>query len=366
VERRIIEFNPLRVNVDLQEDFSLNHALSLYLIDTIKLLDSNLETYSLDILTLAESIVENPDLILRKQLDQVKQKKLEELKREGVEYDDRILELEKLEYPKPNREFIYNTFNAFSAAHPWIGTENIRPKSIAREMYETFTSFAEYVRDYGLQRAEGILLRYLSEVYKVLVQTVPDAFKTDELEEVIVYLGSMVRQIDSSLLDEWERLKDPTKALQVEGPEGKDENEGVFLESQDITRNRKKFNIMVRNDVFRVVRALSKKDYESVLMALEDLTDEQGENWTIEKLESRLNQYFQEEHLSISTDPKARSPRFTVIQQVEKSEDLSILQTLVDPDGHNDWYIEVIVHFPQSRELQRPVMQLKKIAPIGQ
>ena len=127
-----------------------------------------------------------------------------------MEYDERMEELEKLEYPKPNREFIYSTFNAFADKHPWVGQENIRPKSIAREMFENFRSFADYIRDYELQRAEGLLLRHLNSVYKVLAQTVPDAAKTDAVREMELYLGTMIRQVDSSLLDEWEKMRDPS------------------------------------------------------------------------------------------------------------------------------------------------------------
>src|SRR6185503_20941378 len=113
----------------------------------------------------------------------------------------------KLEYPKPRREFIYSTFNAFADRHPWVGQENIRPKSIAREMFEQFRSFADYVRDYELQRAEGVLLRHLNNVYKVLSQTVPDGAKTELLRELELFLGAMIRQVDSSLLEEWEKMQ---------------------------------------------------------------------------------------------------------------------------------------------------------------
>ena len=132
-----------------------------------------------------------------------------EMKMEGIEYDKRMEELEKLEYPKPNREFIYSTFNAFADRHPWVGQENIRPKSIAREMFESFRSFSDYIRDYELQRAEGVLLRHLNSVFKVLAQTVPDTAKNDEVREMELYLGTMIRQVDSSLLDEWEKMRDP-------------------------------------------------------------------------------------------------------------------------------------------------------------
>ncbi len=131
------------------------------------------ETYALDLLTLVESILENPELILRRQLDKLKDRKVAEMKAEGVDYDQRMEELEKLEYPKPLRDFVYGTFNAFADRHPWVGEENIRPKSIAREMFEGFRSFSDYVQEYDLERAEGLLLRHLNSVYKVLSQTVP-------------------------------------------------------------------------------------------------------------------------------------------------------------------------------------------------
>src|SRR5205814_5822707 len=195
IDRKIVEFIPktedgsyLRVNVELQDDFSMDQVLSLYLLDTIPLMDPQAPDYALVLLTLVESILENPEIILRKQLDKVKTRKMAEMKMEGLEYNERMEELEKLEYPKPNREFVYSTFNAFADKHPWVGQENIRPKSIAREMFESFRSFSNYIRDYDLQRAEGLLLRHLSRVDKVLTQTVPDSAKNDTVREIELYL----------------------------------------------------------------------------------------------------------------------------------------------------------------------------------
>jgi hypothetical protein len=184
----------VRVNVELQDDFSMNQQLSLYLLEAIPLLDPESETHALDLLTLVESILENPELILRKQLDKVKGLAVAEMKAQGVDYDERMEKLEKLEYPKPMRDFIYGTFNAFAERHPWVGEENIRPKSIAREMFEGFRSFSDYVQEYDLERAEGLLLRHLSSVYKVLVQTVPDGAKTDAVREIELYLAGAARR----------------------------------------------------------------------------------------------------------------------------------------------------------------------------
>src|SRR4051794_26336124 len=175
--------------------------------------------YGLVVLTLVESILEDPDVILRRQLNKVKGQAVAEMKMQGLDYNQRMEELEKLEYPKPNRDFIYSTFNAFAERHPWVGEENIRPKSIAREMFEEFRTFADYIKLYELQRAEGLLLRHLSSVYKVLAQTVPDAVKNDALREMEFYLAAMLRQIDSSLLEAWEKMRDGNYQARAESAE---------------------------------------------------------------------------------------------------------------------------------------------------
>ena len=108
VERKIIEFTgnqdpnsaKVRVNVDLQDDFSMDQTLSLYLLETIPLVDPQAPDYALVLLTLVESILEDPDIILRKQLDKVKSQKMAEMKMAGIEYEERMEELEKLEYPQ--------------------------------------------------------------------------------------------------------------------------------------------------------------------------------------------------------------------------------------------------------------------------
>ncbi len=174
VQGRVVE-----VSAELQRDFSLNQTLSLYLLDTLPLLERDSPTYARDVLTLVESILENPEAVLRKQLDRVKDERMAQMKAEGMEYEQRMAELETLEWPKPCRDFIYETFNAFSDKHPWVGSENIRPKSVAREMYETLATFSEYVRELGLERSEGVLLRYLADAYRTLEQTVPPAFRTE-------------------------------------------------------------------------------------------------------------------------------------------------------------------------------------------
>ena len=363
LDRKIVEFvdpndgssrHGIRVNVNLQEDFSIYHTLALYLIDTVKLVDPHRETYALDILTLAESIVENPEVILRRQLDKLKGEKIYQLKMEGVEYDERMAELEKLEYPKPNRDFIYDTFNDFSAKHPWVGQENIRPKSIVRDMYEQFMSFGEYVQEYELQRSEGLLLRYLAEVYKVLVQTVPATCKDEEMETIIDYVGAIVRVVDSTLLDEWEKLKNPDRrAAELTAEEGR-------LDTYDITKNKREFTVAIRNEVFQYVKALERQRLEWIVGNLKEFKSEQAV--TLDVLKAGLATY-RLDHQGPLTDRRARDPKLLTI--TPDGNVTHVRQTLLDVEEHNDWTFDFDVDIEASRASGRPVLTLLALQPVA-
>jgi hypothetical protein len=367
----------LRVNVELQDDFSMDQTLSLYLIETIPLLNPEAPDYALDLITLVESILENPDIVLRKQLDRVKDQKMAEMKMEGIEYDQRMEELEKLEYPKPRREFIYDTFNAFADKHPWVGQENIRPKSIVREMFEQFRSFADYIKDYELQRAEGVLLRHLNSTFKVLAQTVPDAAKTDVVREMEVYLATMIRQVDSSLLDEWEKMRDPNyqraETKEVRPP-------GAEEAARDITRDTKAFTAAIRNRIFTFLRGVVNQDYEGALAGLVETRSAEGgvrnedqsllasaptvEEWTAERLRQAIDTYHAG-HQRICLDPNARNVRHTYVLPSEDKKNWRVQQVLVDPEEHNDWIVEFEVDLAGSREAEEPVVQLTRVGAIA-
>jgi superfamily II RNA helicase len=362
VERKIIEFIPktaggarLRVHADLQEDFSMDQALSLYLLDTIPLMDPQAPDYALVLLTLVESILEDPDIILRRQLDKLKDRKMAEMKMEGLDFDKRMEELEKLEYPKPNRDFIYSTFNAFADKHPWVGQENIRPKSIAREMFESFRSFSDYIRDYDLQRAEGLLLRHLSRVHKVLTQTVPDAAKNDAVREMELYLGVLIRQVDSSLLDEWEKMRDPNYQ-RVES----NESPPPGAAEPDITRDTKAFTAMIRNRVFTFLRGLVIGEFEQALAALASPDQPDGQPWTASRLREALEAYYAE-HKAICLNPNARNLRHTYVIPSQDHKLWRVQQMLVDPDEANDWVAEFEVDLEQSRNANDPALRLRRI-----
>jgi superfamily II RNA helicase len=377
VERGIIEIlerphpNPLpggegarklRVNIDLPENFSMDQELSLYLLETIPLLDPEAPNYALDLITLVESILEDPDVVLRKQLDRVKDQKMTEMKMAGVEYQERMDELEKLEYPKPNREFVYSTFNAFADRHPWVGQENIRPKSIVREMFEQFRSFQDYIKDYQLQRAEGVLLRHLSRAYKVLSQTVPDSAKNDTVREIEEYLRAMIRQIDSSLMEEWERMRDPNYVPLAEQKEVRPP--GAEEAARDITRDTKAFTAAIRTRIFGFLRGVVNGDYEQALSQLSSLEKPDGGTWAAEQLAKQIDAYYAE-HQYIRLDPEARNARHTHVLPSDDKLNWVVQQVLIDPDEHNDWVAEFTVDLIASRASKEPVIRLLAIRPVG-
>lgn len=366
VERRIVEFIPrteagakVRVNVALPEDFSMDQVLSLYLIETLPLLDREAPDYALDVITLIESILEDPDLILRRQLDKLKGEKIAEWKASGMEYNERMEELEKLEHPKPKREFVYETFNAFSERHPWVGQENVRPKSIAREMFEAYRSFSDYIKIYELQRAEGLLLRHLMGVWKVLRSTVPPEAKTEPVQEMEEYLGTMLRQVDSSLLEEWERMKNPSfvpaaAAAEVRPP-------GAEEAAKDITRDEKAFLAAIRARVFIVLRSVANDAFDEALAGLSSPARPDGTAWTGDALAAAVDPFY-DDHQRLCLDPEARNQRHTYVVKAERS--WTVEQVWVDPEAKNDWSASFHVDLEASRAAREPVLTLVRVGPV--
>jgi superfamily II RNA helicase len=332
----------------LQRDFSVFHTLALYLLDTLPKIPADRETYALDVLSMVESILENPDVVLWKQLDRAKGLAVAEMKAKGMEYDERMAELEKVEYPKPNRDFVYATFNEFAAKHPWVGTENIRPKSIAREMVEKFMTFGDYVREYELQRSEGLLLRYLSETYKTLVQTVPEAYRDEALLDVIAFLRATVRGVDSSLIDEWERLRD---AAYLPAPTA---DPRAALGPPPVWADPRAFAARIRNELHALLVALARKDWEAALAALAP-----GSDWTAPRLEAELAPYFAA-HPRIDTTPAARRPDNTFVKETAPRT-WQAIQRIVDEAGEVDWMIECALELAGPFDPDRPLLTLVRI-----
>lgn len=334
----------LVVHADLQLDFSLNQALSLFVVETMRELDPSAPDYALDVLSLVEAVCEDPSVVLMKQLDKLKSAKMAEMKADGVEYEERIAELERMENPKPKKDFIYERFNIFREKEPWVGTQNVRPKSIAREMNESVFSFSEYVRELELQRAEGVLLRYLSEVYRALVQTVPTWAKTDDVRDVEEYLRLIVQGTDSSLLDEWERLRNPERVIAAVPMPAKEE-------PFDLTKDRRAFTVLVRNECFRLVRAIARGEYEAASELLDGTP-------AAPALQLATRPYF-EAHPYLRTDADARSPART---RIEEDGDLwRVEQVLVDDDDDCDFALLLTVDLAKCREAGRVVLAFDRL-----
>jgi len=325
---------PVKVtlNVDLQEDFSLNQALGIYLLDAIPLLESEAPDYTLNLISLIEAILENPMAVLIKQEDAIKTEMMAQMKRDGVEYEERIERLEEVSWPKPGADFIYSTFNTFIERHKWVGEDGIKPKCIVREMLESYSSFDDYVRTYKLERSEGVLLRHISEVYKVLAQTVPLSARTEEVEEAELFLLEVLRGVDTSLIDEWEKMRDPDIG-EGSGDETAKEVKHPF------TRDRKSLLRLVRHQIFEQMKQIERRDFSSA-----------------KEFEGELETYFAD-HASVRLDPEARNLRWTLVEDGEPGE-LLIEQVLIDPEEKNDWSLHFVVDLPASDEAEEVVMQL--------
>jgi hypothetical protein len=351
----------LRVNVELQQDFSLHQTLSLYLLDTLPRLNRESPDYPFDVLTLCEAIVEDPEQILRRQVDRLKTEKMAEMKAAGIEYEERIAKLDEVEHPKPLREFLYETFNAFAAVHPWVEGENVRPKSIAREMFERYLSFGDYIRDYGLERVEGLLLRHLSQVWKVLAQTVPDSAKTEEVAEMEAYFRELIRGVDASLLEEWERLKNPewiAAAVDADKP--------ARPASYDVTRDATTFRRLVRAEIYLLLQGAARWDAAGGQAGA--LAAGEGEKES-ERAYRMFEKYF-EERGRFRLDPEGRAAKHTHFAKaagegLAATGELEIAQVLVDANEQNDWEAVFVVSLTESRTEDRAVVRLVAVRPVG-
>ncbi len=340
----------VRVHTDLQEDFSLNHALSLYAVSVVESLDREDRDYSLVVLTVVESILEDPGVLLLRQVDTLKTRKMAELKHAGVGYEERLTELEKVTYPKPDEEMLLGTYEVFTQAHPWVLGHHLRPKSIARDMYELGLSFRAYVKEYGLARAEGVLLRYLSEVYRALSHTIPETARTPEVSDIIEWLEVELKRIDSSLLDEWNRLSDPERFLSA--PSAQPE-QGI-----DITRDKRAFTVLIRNAVWRVVCTLSRRDFAQAEEILISLGTPRGAALAA-TLEAQLESYFAE-YSEIRTDPRARSPAYLEVTEGQKT--WQVRQILVDPEEDLAWSLLFEVDLTACKDADRLVLRFLDIS----
>jgi len=335
----------VRLTVDLQEDFALNQPLSPLALAAIQLLDRSSPDYPLDVLSVVESTLDDPRQVLSAQLFKARGEAVAAMKAGGIEYEERMELLEAVTYPQPQADLLEAAYNIYKQGHPWVADHELSPKSVARDMYERAMTFAEYISFYGLARSEGLVLRYLADAYKAMRQTVPEEARTEELGDLIEWLGELVRQIDSSLIDEWERLRNPVEEvahLAADRPPA-------------VTGNKRAFRVLVRNALFRRVELAALRRWEE-LGALDEDAGFDADAWA-----AALAPYF-DLHDEIGTGADARGPALLILD--EQPGIWTARQIFDDPAGDHDWGYSATVDLAASDEAGVAVITVTSIGQL--
>ena len=322
-------------------------------------LDAHSETYTLDVVSIVEAVLEAPRQILMAQQFAARGEAVQEMKADGIEYEERMALLDAITWPKPLADLLEGLYEAYRQSHPWLREDALGPKSILRQMWEQAMGFTDFVSRYQLARSEGLVLRYLSDAYRTLRQTVPEAHRTPELEDLIEWLGETIRQTDSSLLDEWEALADPAHAdshvTQHQAP----------APPRPLSRQGRAFEVMIRNAMWARVALVARDDLDGLMRLERAAADHVEPARTVVMSRSTWDaaiEAYYAEHDVVLTDAEARGPSLLCIgAEVEglaagcpDDADAVLIrevrQTIHDPEGHHDWVIDAVVDCAASDE----------------
>lgn len=357
----------IHLTVDLQPNFALNQPLSPFALAAIELLEPEDDRaapaspsapdadaaesvqrsvgtghYALDVVSVIEATLDDPRPILAQQQFRARGEAVAAMKQDGIEYEERMAALEEVEWPQPLAELLAQSFEVFASSQPWVRDFELSPKSVVRDMFERALSFGELVSLYQLARSEGLVLRYLSDAYRAIRQTVPSEAQTPDLLDLIAWLGELVRQVDSSLVDEWEALinpsEDPTAPVVPPAP-------------PSVLDNRRAFSVLVRNELFRRVQ-LAALQRDDELVALDPDVD-----WP-----AALDAYF-EDHDTIGTGGAARSARLVTVDETDAAATglWRVEQTIDDPAGDHDWRIRGVIDLAASEEEGTAVLRITEV-----
>ncbi|MEJ7636352.1 DUF3516 domain-containing protein [Aeromicrobium sp.] len=343
------EGRTLRLTVDLQANFALNQPLSPFAVAAFDLLDRDDPAYALDLVSVVEATLDDPRPIINAQRHRARGEAINEMKMDGIEYDERMELLEEITHPKPLEELLGVAYESYRQGHPWVADHELRPKSVVREMWERAMTFSELIGDYQLARSEGLVLRYLSDVYKTLGRTVPEQLRNEELVDLTEWLGELVRQTDSSLLDEWEQLINPDTDPQDVRPKAM----GADI-PRPVTGNPRAFRVLVRNAMFRRVELAAFGRWS----ALAELDADDG--WDAAAWMEAMAAY-REEYDDIGTGPGSRGPDLFLVEEGARS--WTVRQTFDDPDGDRDWGITAHVDLDASDEAGEAVVTVLAVGP---
>jgi superfamily II RNA helicase len=331
----------IRLTIDLPPNFALNQPLSAFALGAMDILDLESPTYALDVLSVIEATLDDPRQVLSAQVFKAKGEAVAAMKAEGIEYDERMELLSEITHPRPLLELLTAAYEIYKRGHPWVADHPLAPKSVVRDMWERAMSFVEFVGFYGLARSEGLVLRYLASAYRAMRQTVPAQARTDEVDDLIEWLGELVRQVDSSLLDEWEQLRAGTGEVVAVRP--------MDDKPPRLTSNVRAFRVLVRNALFRRVELAARRDWNT----LGQLDSDAG--WSSTAWREALTPYF-EEHAELRTDADARGPAMLLID--EQPDQWVIRQIFEDPAGDHDWGFTARIDLAASDEAGEAVVTI--------
>jgi len=337
----------------LPDDFALNQPLSHFALAVLDVLDPDSPTFTLDVVSVIEATLEAPRPLLMAQRHAARGEAIAALKADGVEYDERMALVEEISWPEPLADLLEPLFETYRERHPWLAPDALAPKSVVREMWEQGMGFTDLVSRYQIARSEGLVLRYLTDAYRALRQTVPAAYRTEELDLLADWLGETVRQVDSSLLDEWEALNDPEHA-----PSAVSAHEPP-PPPRPLSRQGRVFDVMVRNALWRRVELVARDDVPA-LAALEP----EGSEMTSNRWDEALDGYY-DEHERLLTDADARGPALLRVDKDDRAGQWRVVQTLHDPEGHHDWVIEATVDLAASDEAGEAVVRTEAMRRLG-
>ncbi|MCX4650937.1 DEAD/DEAH box helicase [Streptomyces microflavus] len=340
----------VRLTVDLQQDFALNQPLSTFALAAFDLLDAESPSYALDMVSVVESTLDDPRQILAAQQNKARGEAVGQMKADGVEYEERMERLQEVTYPKPLSELLWHAYDVYRTSHPWVNDHPVSPKSVIRDMFERAMTFTEFTSHYELARTEGIVLRYLASAYKALEHTIPDDLKSEDLQDLISWLGEMVRQVDSSLLDEWEQLANPEVETAEQAQERADE-------VKPVTANTRAFRVLVRNAMFRRVEL-------AALDRVRDLGELDGDSgWDEDAWGEAMDGYW-DAHEDLGTGPDARGPKLLKIEEDPAHGLWRVWQAFADPAGDHDWGIKAEVDLAASDEEGRAVVRVTEVGQL--
>ncbi len=337
----------VRVSLELQKEFSLHQSLSLYLVDAAAALDHEAPDYALDLLSITEAILDDPRQILYAQERKAKSELMAQLKADRVPYEERIEKLDQVSWPKPSEPFIRATFALFAERHPWVGRDDIRPKGVAREIYETYSEWNDYVKRMEIARVEGLLLRYLGQVHNTLARSVPDVHKTEEVHDMVAFFRAMIARVDSSLLQAWEELIRPS-----EKPTTPDAPPPEY----DLAQDRRGLRARIRSELQPIVRALASKRYAEIAELLHPASREE---WGTARLEAELTDFYAR-YDALLYDPRARQAHLCVVDPIEPRL-WRVRQVLIDDADDRFFAIEGRVDLRQERNPGDPLLRLERI-----